>query len=591
MFLVFKMMSASAEETLSLTVIDQNFNSSDRIVIDQEAIKRSRSNNLPQILASQANIVITSTNFQPNSVFVRGGDSSHVLFIVDDVPTYDASTLQKVINLGSMNVANIKRIEILKGSQSVLYGGQALSAVIKIYTIPDEFKNSGKAIIQGGDKVGDGAVGIDHQLSDNFLVAINSKYKDAKNPSPVLDSKEYYAQKTTTADLAMVYKIDSVTRVTLKLSYSNDDNQVPTTVQPLFKAVDTKDFGFITKSFGTAAVFKKADLFSVSVSSQKNGRQLFQDAANSPINAKTDYDYVGELLNSRFEFYLPRNQVFSGVLGATSTGEKFEESDLTNGMKSLGSNQYQGAFAKIGVQAVPELLLVEAGYRREDGVDSYQTGLTLWKDLKLEYSTGFKAPSLAQLYSAMYGNPNLRPEKSETVNLSYEAKINDNLQSSISVFDSNYKNLFVFVAGKYENVATTRTTGAEWSIGYGSQDLGLNYQLFLSYQEPYDSSTRTWLIKRPLRSAGAKFSHFFMGDQLSATLEFNHVGERRDRETSSRYTTVNAYNTVALASNYKITTNTEVFARVDNLTNQTYQQGYGYYEYGVKGRVGFQVGY
>ena len=87
------------------------------------------------------------------------------------------------------------------------------------------------------------------------------------------------------------------------------------------------------------------------------------------------------------------------------------------------------------------------------------------------------------LIRKMYGNPNLRPEKSETVNLSYEAKINDNLQSSISVFDSNYKNLFVFVAGKYENVATTRTTGAEWSIGYGSQDLGLNYQLFLSYQE------------------------------------------------------------------------------------------------------------
>lgn len=609
--------STMAEEVMSLTIIDQNFNSTERIVIDQEAIKRSRASSLAQVLSSQANIVITSSNFQPNSVFVRGGDSSHVLFVVDDVPTYDASTLQKTVNLSGMNVSNIKRIEVLKGSQSVLYGGQALSAVIKIYTIPTEFKNSAKAIIQGGTNVlrfdqtigdqdfvkvgdaykiggasvGEAAAGLDHLVSENLLLSLSAKLKDAKKTSPVLDSIEKYPQQTTTGDLSLAYKIDALTRAILKLSYLQDINFVPTTVQPDVKAVDTKDFKFGTRSFGTTAILKKSDTFSVSISSQKNGRQLFQEAVNSPINSKTDFDYTSDLLNSRIEYFFPQHPIFSGLLGTSFSLESFEEVDLNTNAKAKGSNQYQGTFTKVGVKAIPEVLLVEAGYRREDGLDAYQAGLTLWKDLKLEYSTGFKAPSLSQLYSAMYGNPNLKPEKSVTVNLSYEKKITDDVMTSLSLFDSNYKNLFVFIGTKYENIATSRTKGAEVSFNFSNQDYGMNYQVFFAYQEPYDSSTRTWLVKRPLRSAGAKLTHFFNGEQVSLSLEVNHIGERRDRQTSSKYVTVNPYTVADISGNYKLTSSTEAFARIDNVTNQTYQQGYGYYETGLKGRVGLQIGY
>lgn len=604
---------SNAEQTiLSLDVIDQNFNSTDRIVIDQESIKRSRASSLAQVLSSQANVVITSSNFQPNSVFVRGGDSSHVLFVVDDVPTYDASTLQKTVNLSGMNVANIKRIEILKGSQSVLYGGQALSAVIKIYTIPQEFKNSGKAMVQYGtqyvkitdpvtgeagslkksdSQTTDSAVGFDHRVSEKLLVSVSGKYKEAKNPSPVLDSMEIYSQKTATADLSMTYQLSPDIKSILKFSFLEDANFVPTTLQPDVKAVDTKDFKFGTRNFSTTAIVKKSDQFNLSFSAQKSGRQLFQEAINSPISTKTDFDYTGELTNSRFEYFFPKHSLFSALLGTSIYTERFEELDLTNGSKAQGATQYQGAFTKLSVNAIPEALLVEGGYRREDGLDTYQAGLTLWKDLKLEYSTGFKAPSLSQLYSANYGNPNLKPEKSETVNLSYQKKLNEEVLTSFSVFDSNYRNLFVFIGTKYENVATSRTKGAEFAANFASQKYDLNYQIFLAYQEPYDSSTRTWLVKRPLRSAGAKMTHFLSGDKASVTLEINHVGERRDKQTSSRYVTINSYTVVNLAGNYKLGQNTEFFARIDNLNNQTYQQGYGYWENGIKSYLGFQVGY
>jgi iron complex outermembrane recepter protein len=599
-----------AEQVLTLDVIDQNFNSTERIVIDQEAIKRSRATNLAQVLASQANIVITSNNLQPNSVFVRGGDSSHVLFVVDDVPTYDSSSPQKTINLGFLNINNVKRIEILKGSQSVLYGGQALSAVIKIYTLPDELKNSGQVVAGFTDKSGEVAVGFDRviknissvdSMRDQVLVSINTKYKDAQNPSPAQNSYKFYPQKTVSTDAAAVWKFNEQTRAIIKLNHSNDINSVTTTAPgpPTtadFKAVDTNENFLIAESYGLNFILKKSDQFNFSLSHQKNRRQFFQEAYNSSTNDKTDRDYIGQLNHARFEVFTPKTESLSGTVGLTLASEKFEQIDLPTGFTASGSAQYEGAFGKMGLYLVPEKVLVELGLRREftklkNLADTYQLGLTLFKDLRIEYSNGFKAPSLFQLYAPGYGNSELKSEKAETVNLSYEKKMTDNWSSSVSLFDSNYKNLIIYLAGQYQNVATSRTTGVELATSYSDQELGLHYQLFLAYQEPYDASTSTWLVKRPLRSGGAKLTKIFDGDKASMTFELNHVGERRDKQTSAIYTDVGSYTLVNVSANAKVTENTEIFTRVNNLSNQTYQTSYGYYDTGVKGSFGVQLSF
>ena len=99
---------AHAAKTLNLDVSDQNFNSTDKIIIDHDEIQKSRASNLPALLATKANISISTNNVQPNSIYIRGGDSSHVLILVDGVPTYDASSPQRTINLFNMNKINIE---------------------------------------------------------------------------------------------------------------------------------------------------------------------------------------------------------------------------------------------------------------------------------------------------------------------------------------------------------------------------------------------------------------------------------------------------------------------------------------------------
>ena len=161
----------------------------------------------------------------------------------------------------------------------------------------------------------------------------------------------------------------------------------------------------------------------------------------------------------------------------------------------------------------------------------------------------------------------------------------------MSVFDSNYKNLIIYISGQYQNVASSRTTGVEVATNYSHQDTGLHGQLFLAYQEPYDTSTSTWLAKRPLRSGGAKLTKLINGDKASLTLELNHVGDRRDKQTSSQYINVDAYTLVHFSANLKITDAAEVFTRFNNLSNQTYQSSYGYYDTGVKGNLGVQYNF
>src|SRR5690349_21361478 len=125
---LFTALTAHAQK-YETVIEDVSFNSASKVILDEETIKKSKAPSVTSLLATQANISVSSSNLQPGSIFIRGGDSSHILILVDGIPTYDASTIQKTMNLNTIDVKQIRRIEIIKGAQSVLYGGQALTGV------------------------------------------------------------------------------------------------------------------------------------------------------------------------------------------------------------------------------------------------------------------------------------------------------------------------------------------------------------------------------------------------------------------------------------------------------------------------------
>lgn len=571
-------------QKLEIDVIDQGFTSSSKVVITADEIKKSQINNLAVLLSTKANITISQSSFQPNSIFIRGGDSSHVLFLIDGIPFYDASSIQRTISLNGLNLRNVKRIEVIKGSQSVLYGGQAFSGIVKIETFPKELITQGDIVVQGGQYFGEASVSSQYKLNDGSAIATSLKYADIYNKSPVKDSTKLYPQKISSVDLAYIKKLnESGLELITKAQYSNDENEIATSNFVTYQSVDTDGFDFNSKAIAGSFVLRDEDAFSFSGSYQKTDKILFQEGVS-------DRDFTGELVSLRGDYYILNTQKNSSLIGVSYIKESiiYLEDKL---LKSDHSTEYEGIYTKNNYD-INEDIEIEAGYRKEfvkfnDISDTFQVGLNIFEILKLEYSTGFKTPSLSQLY-ASYGNPNLKSEKVKTYSVTLEKQVNLNFLISLTAFDTRFSNLITAVGPSnnltYVNLDETETRGVEGYTGVNFPDSNLDVQLSLAYQEPKDLSTGKWLAKRPLKVASLRIN-LGLNDQTDIGFDIVYTGSRIDR-AGARMPTLDSYILVNSTLNVQLDSELSAFVRAENVTDTAYESSVGYYIDGLVARVG-----
>lgn len=103
-------------------------------VLDRAAIERSQAPDLIDLLARQAGVDVSRTG-GPGSVstlFLRGGNSNHVLVLVDGVRVN--SVQQGLYDFGSLPLDRIERIEIVRGPRAALWGSDAIGGVIQVFT-------------------------------------------------------------------------------------------------------------------------------------------------------------------------------------------------------------------------------------------------------------------------------------------------------------------------------------------------------------------------------------------------------------------------------------------------------------------------
>src|SRR5215203_6504758 len=126
-------------------------------VVTREQIERSAGKDLAQVLNEQTGLTVSGSYSNPGkdkSIFFRGASSNYTLLLLDGIPLNDPSGTGGTFDIRLIPLEQIERIEILKGSQSTLYGSNAIAGVINIISKkPTSTQTTGNGLLSYGSYI------------------------------------------------------------------------------------------------------------------------------------------------------------------------------------------------------------------------------------------------------------------------------------------------------------------------------------------------------------------------------------------------------------------------------------------------------
>jgi vitamin B12 transporter len=275
-------------------------------------------------------------------------------------------------------------------------------------------------------------------------------------------------------------------------------------------------------------------------------------------------------------------------MGLQYERERLETTNFTasNGNKAAFL-EYQGN--------IQDRFFLAANIRRDDD-DSYG-GHTTWRiapavilpgtetKLKASYGTGFKAPTLNELFVDyrpgynFHGNPDLKPEESRGWDIGFEQPLFDRkLQFGATWFQNDIDDLIVTNAtfDSYANVGKARTKGVE---AFAALELSPRLRIRADYTFTLarDEIARQELLRRPRHKASATATWTPMEKlTLSATLIYVGPWVDGNRDFSVPRLKARGATLVNLAAEYRASDKVTVFGRVDNLFDRRWENPVGF---------------
>jgi vitamin B12 transporter len=565
-------------------------------VITGEDMQRDQRRTVPDALSTVPglNIIQAGGPGSVTSVFTRGTNSNHTKILIDGIDVSDPSNPGRIFDLGQLQTSDIERIEVLRGPQSGLYGADALGGVISIVTKKGEGPPKITGTMEGGSF---GTFNQTASLSGSqsrFNYAFNVAHlRSTDTPVTPLELlppggqriNDFYDNKTYStklgADLNDSFGVNLVARYTdATLRFTGDDFSV-------FPAVPAAaQSSQVTRQFFTRgeAVWSLLDdrfknYFGVNYTDHWNWNKS-PDPVPAAVNKgdRTKYDWRGVVAA------IPGQTL---VMGLEQETERLRTDTVAaqNGNKA-GYVELQSEFAK--------RLFVVANVRRDvnesfGGHVTYRVAPAVLvpvteTKLKASYGTGFKAPTLTQLFVDFpafnfFANPNLRPEESTGYDLGFEQPLASNrLRFGATYFHNDIKNLINANATftTLINIDRAMTEGVETFISVDVTER-LKLRGDYTYTKAIDVVTGLELLRRPRHKTSVTASWNPI-DPLLLSATVLRVGEWIDgnRDFSIPRLTAPGYTVVDVAANYTVNEHATVFGRIDNLFNAHYQNPTGF---------------
>ena len=546
-------------------------------VFDRNDIERLQVTSVDQLLrrVPGVNVVNTGGPGKNTTISIRGASTNQVLVLIDGVRIGSATTGDAALQ--NLPVEQIERIEVVRGARSSLYGSEAIGGVIQIFTrrggdggaqpyfsttVGSAQHLAGSAGVSGGDDKAWYNLGVS-SLKDEGI--------DAR-PSREVDHDGY---REMSANLSGGYRFANGLTLDGNLLQVDSHNDYDSGLDA--------NADNVTKVYGARARFAPLTAWDVTLQagrSEDKTDTFNGNVFNTRIDTRRDsfgwqndlHVAEGQLLTLGYDW------LYDEVNGTGSFAEDSRENQGVYG-------QYLGQFGRHEVQ-----LSVRHDDNEQFGAHntgSLGYGLQLNDQLRFttSYGTAFKAPTFNQLYYPGFGNENLEPESSKSLEAGLQGS-HEWGNWSATVFKNEIEDLIAYFnsgAGlQAQNIDEASIKGLE--LEAATQLLGWSWQGNLTLQDPQNKSSRSGQGDLLPRRAEQIFN-------LDVDRRFGRIGlgaslhaEGRRWDNASNTTDLHGYNTLDLHATYWLSHAWRVQAQVTNLFDTEYETAATYQQ---PGRAGY----
>jgi len=504
------------------------------------------------------------------TIRIRGASSSQTLVLVDGVPVNDSSSPAGGYNFEYLNTSNIQSIEVLKGSQSTLWGSDAIGGVINIYTKQPESTSFGASAEIGSFGLKRGSADINFAGSNSRFRVSTSKTsvdgiskadeKDGNSEDDGFESESY--------SMSVSIDLDSLI---LKGSLSYMESQVEYDSYGFATGVQDGDERSNTDEFiGSISAF--FDLFDDKL---QNSIFISQSDINRDYYSNGSFSFGAE---GKRELIRYQGNIEVNEFNKVAFGLESEESKV-----DVDESTIDGSFLLYEFRPNSKIT-ISTGIRNDDheGFGSKTTrrisGTFKPSDnliIRSSWGEGFKVPTIFQstyfCCGATSANSSIRPETSTSYDFGFELFFNEmNSNFSITYFDQDINDQinFSFGVGGYENIDKVNSEGFEIALDYQISKL-MSLYLNYSYIDSVDGNgSSLFYVAKDSGEAGLIYepNNSFSGSIIA----------RYNGSESSSYGKIDSWIRFDVNGSYKLSGTNELYFRIENLLDEEYQQIFGY---------------
>ena len=596
------------------------------IVISKEQVEKSSGKTIAQILNEQAGITINgayNVTGSVQTVFMRGASSGRTLILLDGIPVNDPSMINNEFDLNLFSINDVERIEICKGAQSTLYGSDAIAGAINIITVKKEVnklfnlkvttalgnKNTvrnniqlyGKAgkltyttrfaklktngfsaandstKIKGFDNDGyDGNVinaGLQYQLMPSLLIKtfiLHSQYKAEIDAGGFTDEKDYTIRNSNLSSGA-------------GLNFKKGKINITGNYQ----------YGELNRAYRNDSLF--VNPYGTKFESNKyGGRTQYAEVYGNGVAAKWLTVLAG------FDYrWANMNQQYFSLSGFGPYSSNFKDTSL----------HQTSLYGSLFFNALNKKLNVEIGGRTNKhsryGTNSTYTfnpSFNISKNWRVfgSIASGFKAPSIFQLFDAFSGNTDLKPEKSTNYEIGVQQS-HSVISSRVVYFHRDIKNGidYNYATFQYFNFVKQIVNGLEMELSVRPTEklnISANYTLITGDEQTqsrktFNDTSYNHLLRRPKHNINLNIGYQFC-KSLFASLSAKSVSSRYDAGGYKKEDLLlDSYFLLSAYAQYKWKSNVKFFVDAQNISGKKFFdiRGYNSIPFIINGGITFEL--